>query len=89
MDTSEILNKINKIFQQFEVEKSKQKVLVMHPSAMVLVKDKITRNHNIYNTMESFVFDDKITLFLSFNLPINHFAFMTNADYEAHYKPKN
>ena len=89
METTEIVNKINELVEQFETEKAKQKVLVMHPSAMLLVKDKITRYHDIYNTRESFVYDGKINCFLSFCLPINHFAFMTNAEYEEHYKPKN
>ena len=89
METTEILNKINELIEEFETEKSKQKVLVMHPSAMILVKDKITMYHDLYRTRESFVFDGKITLFPSFCLPKNHFAFMTNSEYEANHKPKN
>lgn len=86
METNEILNKINEIVEQFEKQKDEQKVLVMHPSAMLMVKDKITRYQDIYNTRE--VFDGNFQVFISFCLPINHFTFMTNAEYEAHYKPK-
>jgi hypothetical protein len=87
MKTKEIVNKINEIVAQLESKKAEQKILVMHPSAILMVKDKITEYHNIHNTGDSLVFDGKIPLFLSFCLPINHFAFMTLAEYETHYKP--
>lgn len=84
-----IIDKINSIYLEFEKKKGEKKVLVMHPSTMELLKDKITRFQNIYNTREAFLFDGKITLYLSFKLAVNNFSFMTNSQYEEHFSPKN
>ena len=83
MEPIEVLNKINEIFEEFKKEKGKEIVLVMHPSAMMLVKGKISRC--FYNRREAFIFDDKITLFPSLLLPKNHFSFMTNDEYETNF----
>jgi hypothetical protein len=84
-----ILHKIQEICNQLEDHKLNQKVIVMHPSSMILVKDKITHHHNIiYDEHESYIFDGKINLYTSFKLPINHFAFMTKLEYKEYFDPR-
>lgn len=64
MNTDYIVEKIIEISDQLEAFKDNSQVIVMHPSTMMLVREHITRYHDIYNTREAFVFDDRIPLYI-------------------------
>lgn len=81
MNTDYTIEKILEVSEQLKDFKDNSQVLVMHPSTMMLVREHVTRYHDIYNTREAFSFDGRIPLYLSFRLPVNHFSMMTEKEY--------
>ncbi len=77
-----ILDKILEVTKNLEELKKNQQVLVMHPSAMYICKDWITQYTHINAPLEAFMFDGKLRAYLSFYLPRNHIAVMTEAEYQ-------
>jgi len=72
---------IQKILHEIEQHKEDKKVLVMHPSAILLVSDRITKYSNITETRVSYLFDNKFQVYPSNKLAINSCSFMTRQEY--------
>lgn len=83
MYREDILEKMFKALEEINIKKGEEKVLVMHPTAMMMIKDRITRFTNPYpHTMEAFMFDNSIQVYPSFYLQKDHFTVMTRNQYE-------
>lgn len=86
---TDLLDKISAAFDRVQELKSSQPVIVMHPSAAILAKDKITRYAHIDGLREAYLFDGKHPLYISFYLPVNHFAVMSQGEYDEWSKKPN
>jgi len=82
MRHEDIVSKIRGTYEKFEKRKEEEVILVMSPSTMHTVRDNITRYQDIHNTREAFVFDNKVPVYVSFELPPNHFIVTTRREYK-------